>query len=1201
MTTESDLFLRSEEILLSSKLEGKELFGDVPVSDNEYYSLAENLKEYIDGLSENISEICSFFPVCITTFLICLAKKEYNADFWGVVCSKLGVPNKQDIQSRLGICARKTFKAYNFDISEAEGPRIYIEPILFQAGAPPISNLDQLFYILKYSNSLFDPSGLIDDLIAARSYAIRKPLLRFLERFSETRAVDFIIEAHDAIRCVDMNMSGESQYVNAYEEWKENEKKRDGISSRKKRENQARPFLKFEDGKRGLCMVLPRTVLDDEWLEEIKWIITTENGFYSEKTLIVTGNEGSRYVESITIPVCPAETYTIQLVDNEGVGESQIEPFIVKGIEENNCVFFNINGRMINPKYLPTPYCVMVASESVSINETKNVSMFYQAYPTDKKGYNIISFESTDSGSLIRYVANEKELILKSKPQISMSLEGKTLFNLPSDYGLFVEVPELTLIKEDAEDADGLILRINNSGRDIKLSNEFENNIAVISLPKTRFEKFGSYSLRIYRDEQYIKQIEMCYLPKIKTDYSNVVGWEDMQKRRRKKYCFDRKDGWELDFDNCVVKTDEESYILECPEDVGYITGHLTSTEENNNFTCSFDFPIRPYSADIVNSQGEIVDTATDKSAIIYSDDILTNGKEYWISFETFGAYKGYSYSLQLVTANGIGQIETVKGLRYGCCNFMLSVFYDTIRNNPLPAKIRLVCSNEEKEITLVTIRETVNLSKRPIYSPNGYIVLSSADDNKDLVLKKYGNAQTIKLPYSKSKLSKNGENRGYHCGVLEEGLYTIDVDNSNSNIFDFEDDSDIEFKGGKNAVIVSQRKPGSDITCFYDWLNQTVYDLLYKPADKLLNEINLSNPNDINRFSEHEISEKDCEILLALASLVSVTKNNKKRELIKLIMRKISEVVLSSNSRVMLIKAISTCTLSQEIFDICCSEYNFYLIGKLENYDELAENIEVYSEEIALLIRLKNGDSIKNVFKKSKYREIIGSEALLSMLSVPSNDDETVRTERKRFLAEHPPFNVNIMLSSDISGDFAPIQAMNVYDTKIPYLDISKRPDSGIYFNHIRYVDQYINWYKLNYDKSHEMLGSTKSKMIHSQEMYLEDIIKGFEFYKKRYAFVSRYDTVLKKRYSEDPKRSTKVAIPARFFYVLGIAAFVVSLRFFEPEMRDVTKSAERFLSEAMAFAPKMTRRDILMAETYTYLVRKEDNYVNESYANNR
>lgn len=126
------------------------------------------------------------FPICTTTFLVCLAKKEYNADFWGIVCERLGVEKNQIVQRQLGTCARKTFISHKFDISDADGPHIYIEPILLEAGAPPVSNLDQLFYILKYSNDLFDPQAIIDDLIDSRSYAIRKPLLRFLKRFTDT-------------------------------------------------------------------------------------------------------------------------------------------------------------------------------------------------------------------------------------------------------------------------------------------------------------------------------------------------------------------------------------------------------------------------------------------------------------------------------------------------------------------------------------------------------------------------------------------------------------------------------------------------------------------------------------------------------------------------------------------------------------------------------------------------------------------------------------------------------------------------------------------------------------------------------------------------------------------------------------------------------------------------------------------------------
>ena len=210
--------------------------------------------------------------------MVFLARYKYNNNFWGLLSKELSVPINGPIESQIGSIVKKTFNKYGFDYSDVKNERrVNLEPIFYEAGLPPESSIDDLFYILNYdSYSVFDPQLIIEDLIEMRSYQIRKPMQKFLKRFQGDRAVEFLMEIHEAMLCVDQNMSSDSHYVDNYSEWKTREKSKEKIAARKKQEFQTRPYLSFDNGNKGLCLVLPRVLLKDEWIEDVAWYITTD-------------------------------------------------------------------------------------------------------------------------------------------------------------------------------------------------------------------------------------------------------------------------------------------------------------------------------------------------------------------------------------------------------------------------------------------------------------------------------------------------------------------------------------------------------------------------------------------------------------------------------------------------------------------------------------------------------------------------------------------------------------------------------------------------------------------------------------------------------------------------------------------------------------------------------------------------------------
>jgi hypothetical protein len=179
--------------------------------------------------------------------------------------------------------------------------------------------------------------------------------------------------------------------------------------------------------------------------------------------------------------------------------------------------------------------------------------------------------------------------------------------------------------------------------------------------------------------------------------------------------------------------------------------------------------------------------------------------------------------------------------------------------------------------------------------------------------------------------------------------------------------------------------------------------------------------------------------------------------------------------------------------------------------------------------------------------------------------------------------------MTKEISGEIEPIQKMIVDKGRKLFLDMSKKPDTGLYFNQIRYVDQYINWFKLNYNKDCEMNTTTSCVIQEIQRKYLNDVVECYEYFTKHYEFILDYDKALKYRFNQNPRTAPLKVFPGRFFYLLGMASVIVRLDSVGLISEEKRRNVERFLSEAINIAPKMTRRDILLADTYIYLIRKE------------
>ena len=1187
-----------------SELPNKKLWGDLDVSYEEYEILRDKMKTLLSYENINVSYLCKHYPCSLVTFMVALVCYKYNLNFWGLMSEQLETSIHGWMESEVGACAREQFTKYGFDFSDVKDERrVNLEPIFYEAGLPPESSLHDLFYILKYDDkSEFDPQLIIEDLIEMRGFQIRKPMLKFLQRFKDDRAIEYVVEVHDAMLCVEQNMSGTARYIGNYIEWREEERSREHAIARKKKEFQTRPYLHFENGRRGLCIVLPRTIMKDEWVDDVQWEIIGDDGFKLQRKVVVFGDVGHRYIDSIIVPVTASKTYTVRLMDNESFEEPVIIEWEIDGIQRDEVVFFNANGRMVNARYLIYPYSVMIIGKDASIISSNHTTISSQSYPSDSTNYSTVTIEPLGRDATLTYKSKFNNIFMSTRPQIKLLFEGSTLFGMPEEHGwkLFTEIPELVIDIEEGQDVVGLELRIGS--KRLFIDEYFEDGQARISLKrnfKDMFCEFGTYSIRLYQDNRFMKQVEFSFVPKIKATYNPCLIWPKAGAQKNRHIKFEKNSNWEMEFSNCIVMSNESHYIVEYQPNVGAITGILKSLDEECNFKFCFELPVNPFEIEIHDNLAMLVEDEDVKLKKIGLSDIQAT--KHWVSLRCFGNFKNRQYRLKLRTVNGIEQSEKIFLAQNSSGHLDLSVFNDTLSTCPLPAQIELWCDEDEELVsTIVTIVDMVHLKSRPAYSHKSHYIRIYEDDKlQDLVAKRFGvNNKECRLMYKDSRLGKTKSGRdvrGYKCEeALMDGLYFIESSQVEHD-FEFEEKEKVSISNGTDTMYVSTRGIDEPVLSISDWLDVLIRDILNCGRNKDIE--NMPSYKWIHKLRELQatLSEEDYEKLIALAYFVQDKCVNIKKKTMIQCMRTISTDVLKADTRLELIRMLLKMECPTTIFDICLREYNLYLfLPGTTDAKALAEELEPYSVELSMLLKMGIDDSIRNTVWRDKYRELIGREAIKELLNVPGVEDATQIAEmQKRFLREGSNCSVRVNLTKEISGDMEPIQAMIKVTPKTIIFDITKKPDIGIYFDHIRYVDQYVNWYTLSHDRNQEMLPEIKREMIKAVQEGCADIIKYVNELKRTTELrnmIVQYECALQARYRENPLNNMNACIPARYFYLQGMAAFLAKLPVEYRKYGWAIRAGERFMVRAMSIAPRISRRDLIMASTYVYLKRKEE-----------
>ncbi len=1190
--------LASIERIIISELMGKEFWGEIDFSVDEYNQLRQRIKEILQQI--DITKVAKNFPIALTTLMVFMMRYKYNDNFWGLLEEELGNSLRQFDSGMLGDCARETFEKYGFNYDAVKDEtRVNIEPLMYEACLPPVSSLDTLFYLLNYDKKRgFDPQLMIEELINMRSYSIRKPLLHFLKRFQDDRAIDFLLEVHDAMISVDQMMDNDSQYIESYNLWKEKENTKEVIASRKKQENQARPYLSFEDGGKGLVIVLPYTIMKDEWIEEARWNVRSKNGFKRSVDCSVRASGGKRFIDSFSIPVIPDNEYYVSLEDTENLDLEKNSEIKIFGVSNRYGLVFNSTGRLVHSNYIQVPYGIVILPTTLDI-KSENCTIDYQSYPTENKDFKILTITPLGQDSKVELISGSTSTSFISRPQVNIELEGKTLFSVSTDdcNAMFVETPLVRVHFDGIFIKNLLKFRIGSHEFPIENLYNDECLIDTRKLPIDVFDKYGTYNVRIYQGTKFLRQTEFSYVPNIETNCSTRLSWlDDVDRNKKRIFKFKKVDDWELEFSNCIVRLDSCDYLVECPSNIGTIQGTIKRHKDSFTFEKSFEIPIRPLEAKIINANGDEEFNATDKPFKLGLSKF--DEKELWLTIKTFGEYKESKYNVRLVSQNGTEQVTELKINQAGYGNLKLALFFDTLNACPLPAKIELYCNSEGgKKVPLVMITEELPFNVRPVFTKKrDYLVLSIKDDGKDVILKKFGKEKVIlNLLYSISILDKSGKCRGYKFPYqLGTGIYTV-TSGSHNACFELGGEEEVVPSLGNDTLFVKdQLDEGVQISSISKWLQKLILAFLKSgPNNSLIAELSL---NETDYSQDIILSDKDIEIVVLLAYFYNDKIPTAKKEVINYFMQEINNKILSGNDRFRIIDFLVSIDSSKEVFEICEKQYSLMLFFvNCKNASQLSTQVEPYSLELSLMLLMESDASIRDTVGREKYRDLIGKEALISFMSVLTDSDAEKIEEQKKFLKEQLGCRVKIILNPEVAGDCNLIQGMIEYPKNKIKLNFAKKPDAGIYFDNIKYIDQYVNWYGNNWYDDIGIKPEVRDKMIQTIIDYFDTIVTALKDIRsgKYSSLIEAYDEGMKNRKRDNMNTTTtqlKISSPARFFYLEAMCAFLAKLPNTEGSMKRYKKLGNKFLISALEIAPRLSKRDILMAETFIYLKKKEE-----------
>ena len=1226
----ADILVREQEGALK-------ILGDLKLSEEEYSVLTEKLQEVFAQSSHTLKGILKAYPVSLAAAAVFMAKYRYDRNFWGAFARELGTEFAPLQQTEVGRSCLEVFQSFGLTYDDAVMVHTYLDPICYEAGVPTAGSLDGLFYAVKYdAGHSFDPLQIIEELLDERTYGVRKTLKRYLQHFREDRAIDCLLEIHEAILAVDQGIPGDSWYLRSYSDWLQRDRENTAKTKKDRGDVTAKPYLVFDE-RYGLSLQMPKVLLEREWVEKPKWtVLCGEDGREIQRAMRVYDDYGRRRIAETRIPVSVADRYTVYLTDDEAPeNEAELlEPWEINGVQAGCVLFFNANGRMIAPRFLPYPHAVLLlADENAQITESFRLEEDELFYPLlEESPARAISVTPMDGRSRLKVRSHGEELSLEARPRIDITFDGERLFQWEDESSLpvFTSLPVLHL---DADESGGeedfevrcgqTVLALEPCGDESENKKHYAVDLSLYS--EKCFPTFGVYSIRVYKHELFLKSVDFGYAPFVDTTYDprlslarggNSGGVRTLEFDFGKALAENPDLDISLDFGGSPVKRSGAHCSVECPVLRSVLQGTLivenSAAGSMRSLSFPFALPLRPFDVTVLKPDNTPAERQPDAAACRLSLEEIC-GETYWILLDAYGEYAHREYSLRLHTADGYVQSEKLKRNSAAGFTCSLSAFTATLQNCPLPARLELFVSGEEEfPVPVAAVSREAQLGARPVHSYSGdgsqvYFRLD-ADKGKDLILTSFSAPdRRITLAHADSttaKTKKGTELRVFSLPKLQPGFYAVSVGEKEEDPFGFEEEFGTALSNGSDTLYVTSVPKRSSFPSFSAWLDSLMTDILAAGQQKGLDEKETYQEvlkGGLVRWSGAELTEADRTNLVALVWF-SQDKRCCKEKIwhLRRCMSEISCQVLNARSRAALARQMLAMHCPGRLIRSAIHTYDFFLMDhSCEDAVILAEQLAPYSEELSLILTMAQNPPMREVFSERALRTL-GREALLQMMEVPGEEDPAaLALEQKKFLRGQKGARVAVKLPPELAGKEEWIEPMIVYEKDRIRLDLEKMPKEGIPFDGIRFTELCANWFRIRLNKD---TGSKAVELLDPEfeavmnRAVQEDCAKLMRCYKAAGSdpvsgrVQKRYQRGIRLRYTKDPTLNLSTGIPMRFFYVQAVAAFLVLMPERYHPGPEAKQTAQHFLSMAARVASRMVRRDLTMAETFYYLIGKEE-----------
>lgn len=1186
------------EMSIREELKNCSYWGELPVSRAQYEHLCNRLLERKpdESVPAQLDNLFKLYPACMVTTMVFFVIFEYRDEFWNLWGKKLGFEFSANHTGVAGSRMIETLKQFNMTSYEEDGYK-YITPILCQAGVPD-SNLDDLFYAITTSQR-FDAHELISEFKGWRQYQIKKQLERFI-RLHEDNALNLVVLVHDVMLDADaeINDTYEGRIFAQYDEWKKENLNRKG-TFKGKGAYQENPHLIIDEAK-GLCMVLPEYILEDEYCDCIRWTITDEECELFELECDVFNDGNSKHSLKKIVPVSAKQKYIINIYDAEGIeGNKLLRDWEVDGLSEQKYLLFDNNGKKRNDELFTYEGGTLIVDEGISNVEFNEAFQSEVVMPNGDgiKSYTFIPEKSNSSIS----IENDFGTILRLKKNIKAELvNGNHLFGDEESgisYPIFTSAPTVLIELEDGEIDHTISMVLRNRDTGYKKTVDIDSvSGVVVQEEKALFdvleafgadqEDYGRYSIKFYVKGLYKKELEFAYIPFIPYNEEIESLWPNEKGTfLTTGFRYKIPKGVTIEFTSKVNETTEKYkddfwHLVKFREPLEFIEGEIRiGSKIENQEDIEIKPLVIPFRKRVRNLQWSLwkeEDIEIEPSICMQRLDIK--------QLENMGWWMALSMKKPCNDEECYLVLESVTGEEYqsvrirpndkGKWHFGIGGFAASIDGKRLPlyVKIKKNSSGVISKVSVLEIYENIILKDLAtkyanIKNENGEKVYtqtlkwrpSNIDfDNNTLVIKSFADfdMEDIRITGIRKAKTKSGETIHFMAfqNELPAGLYKIAF--GEEDYFDFgEEGFEPPFLTLENTFVV---KPNELLNRIHEG---TLSGLLASTMAAYKNEDLLESFVDYLRChkASGELTENELRGMIVIVRYALNGKPGKCEECILTILKTISEN-MSGTDRTKLLSTIIDAEMKDEVKKKLIEFFELEYVSTSKTTQEHIDTIMSIDTFLGIRSMLKCDRSNKVL---NSLASSLGFDIMKEMMKKDENGKTTIEATYEMFGDTEYFYNM---------FDWESVLKMKNY--KPPKLDTKKKPEDELIFWGVGFIELLIKWYSRGQGR-HPELEKETAKLAPE----IERISGGVE---------KISDDAVK-----DYFRKTIGRVPQNNggFYPLIASSVKAGMLFALNDFgkvkipNDGLNTLMKFIKNMNTVFPELIKRDILMAELFLYL----------------